>query len=568
MAELKKILDYPADDIAHILQQSFYTVETETERDSLPNNIKTTMRTIYVRSTGRIYHWENGKWNQDKNGSITLDTEMSDSSDNGVENRVIKEYVDSKVGENVDLSNVAKLSEENTFAGKQNFNGEQEINGTTEVNEEVNVNDTTVNFIDSTSDTVTKHSATGITIGESKINYPTKKGTFGLKEDTIYLITGTSQEPVNFAKDLEIGSWYLLTGAYRNNSESTSIPLNEKVLCRKMSNTQVILIRDYLTYYIEFNSETGYITKSLKGIANIILNEENYDNIPKSVPIVYAPSASGKVGQVLQSNGSGKEPIWKDQVLPLITGTVSSPINLATDIEDGYSLIQGYVFVTSTLSNQFNTESLIYKITNSDNSCYVYFYNDSNLIVRNSLLKVASNGTIDLTQTKIISAIGKINGLDQVLPTPTDIYVPTESGIKGQILKSTGTGEPEWETLDETPTKDSVKIATSGGTYSALEKLSQSYETATDDNVTVIRNGNVVKQMVTFTVAGNSEKVWSFPYSYDSDKKPMCWCNSVAEGSTYSNGAAVISWSNTQMTVRNCGADSSITFYAEGWITK
>lgn len=568
MAELKKVLDYPAESIAHILQRGFYTVETEAERDSLSSDIKTTMRTVYVRSTGRIYHWEDDKWNQDKNGSIDLDTEMSDSSDNGVENRVIKAYVDSKVGENVDLSNVAKLAEENTFTGKQNFNGEQEINGVTEINKEVNVNNTTVNFVDSASDTVTKHSATGITIGENKIEYPTKKGTFGLKEDTIYLITGTSQNPVNFAKDLEIGTWYLLTGAYRNNSENTSITLNEKVLCRKMSNTQVILIKDYLTYYIEFDSETGYIAKNLKGIANIILNEENYEDTPKKVPIVYAPSTSGETGQVLQSNGSNKEPTWGSQTIPLITGTTNNPINLATGVKDGYSLIKGN-YINDPSSTQYKTseyETLVYKMTLNDDGCLIYMFNDATSVVGINLLTVSSTGKI--TKNTVISAIGKVNGLDQTLPEPTDIYAPTKSGMKGQILKSTGTGEPEWETLDETPTKDSVKVATSGGTYSALAKLSQSYETVTDDNAVVIRNGNIVKQMVTFVVTGNSEKVWSFPYSYDSDKKPMCWCNSVAEGSTYSNGASVIEWSNTQMTVRNCGADSSITFYAEGWITK
>lgn len=571
MAELKKILEYPADDIAHILQQSFYTVETDTERDSLPNNIKTTMRTVYVRSTGRIYHWENNQWKQDKNGSINLDTEMSDTSDNGVENKVIKKYVDSKVGENVDLSDVAKLAEENTFTGKQNFNGELEINGVVEANNEVNVNDKTINFTDSASDTVTKQSATGITINENKIEYPVKGGTFGLKEDTIYLLTGTSQNPINFAKDLEVGVWYLLTGAYRNNSASTSIALNEKVLCRKMSSTQVILIKDYLTYYLEFDAETGYITKTVKGIANIILNEENYEVTPKKVPVVYAPSTSGTSGQILQSNGSGKEPSWADKVdtIPLITGTQSIPINLATGVKDGYSLLQGYIKINSSTSTSLGNKTLAYKITNSDGTCSVYLRNNSDTVVGNSLMTVGSDGIVDITKAKKISAIGKINGIDQTLPTTTDIYAPSGAGVKGQVLKSQGENvEPIWETPDEQPTKDSANIATSGGTYAALEKLSQSYETVTDDNAVVIRNGNIVKQMVTFTVTGNTEKVWSFPYSYDSDKKPMCWCNSVAESATYANGASVISWSNTQMTVRNCGADSEITFYAEGWITK
>lgn len=47
-------------------------------------------------------------------------------------------------------------------------------------------------------------------------------------------------------------------------------------------------------------------------------------------------------------------------------------------------------------------------------------------------------------------------------------------------------------------------------------------------------------QYVTFNVPGNSEKLFSFPVSYDSDKKPICWCNSVAEGLSVNNSVAVI----------------------------
>ena len=100
------------------------------------------------------------------------------------------------------------------------------------------------------------------------------------------------------------------------------------------------------------------------------------------------------------------------------------------------------------------------------------------------------------------------------------------------------------------------------------ETEQQTYEQSEADNAVIIRNGNIVKQMATFTVAGDSEKIWTFPYSYDTGKKPIVWVNSVAEGNSVNNGAAVISWNETSMTVRSCGAESQITFYAEGWITK
>lgn len=121
---------------------------------------------------------------------------------------------------------------------------------------------------------------------------------------------------------------------------------------------------------------------------------------------------------------------------------------------------------------------------------------------------------------------------------------------------------------DTTPTKNSTNTVTSGGVYNALDKLAQSYEQSEADNAVIIRSGNIVKQMATFSVTGNTEKIWSFPYSYDTGKKPIVWVNSVAEGNSVSNGAAVISWNETSMTVRSCGVDSEITFYAEGWISK
>lgn len=95
----------------------------------------------------------------------------------------------------------------------------------------------------------------------------------------------------------------------------------------------------------------------------------------------------------------------------------------------------------------------------------------------------------------------------------------------------------------------------------------QSYEQTEADDATIIRDGKVMKQFATFDMTGNSEKVWSFPYSYDADKKPMCWVNCVAEGNSVSNGAAVISNTNSSMTVRLCGVNSKVTFYSEGFKT-
>lgn len=95
--------------------------------------------------------------------------------------------------------------------------------------------------------------------------------------------------------------------------------------------------------------------------------------------------------------------------------------------------------------------------------------------------------------------------------------------------------------------------------------INQTFENS--DGVTIIRNGNIVMQSMTFTMQGNSEKVFSFPVSYDSDKKPMCWCNSSAEGMSVNNSSAVISYDSNAMIVRTCGVESTVTFFAQGWVS-
>lgn len=95
--------------------------------------------------------------------------------------------------------------------------------------------------------------------------------------------------------------------------------------------------------------------------------------------------------------------------------------------------------------------------------------------------------------------------------------------------------------------------------------IKQSYEQTEADNAVIIKNGNIMFQMATFTIAGNTEKIWSFPYSYDTGKKPMCWCNDSGSGVSANNSAAVTSFDNASMTVRVCGAESTVTFYAIGW---
>lgn len=104
--------------------------------------------------------------------------------------------------------------------------------------------------------------------------------------------------------------------------------------------------------------------------------------------------------------------------------------------------------------------------------------------------------------------------------------------------------------------------------WNVIIKNRQTYEHTDADNAEIMRNGNIMKQFATFEMNGNSEKTWSFPYSYDSDKKPMCWVNCVSEGNSANNGAAVIASDSNSMTVRLCGTNSKVTFYSEGFKTE
>lgn len=95
--------------------------------------------------------------------------------------------------------------------------------------------------------------------------------------------------------------------------------------------------------------------------------------------------------------------------------------------------------------------------------------------------------------------------------------------------------------------------------------ISQTYEVSDADNTTIIKFGNIVFQSATFTITGNSEKVWSFPISYDADKVPQCWLHDSGSATSANNSAGITQKTNSSMTVRTCGQDSEVTFFALGW---
>ena len=136
------------------------------------------------------------------------------------------------------------------------------------------------------------------------------------------------------------------------------------------------------------------------------------------------------------------------------------------------------------------------------------------------------------------------------------------------IIKSDKT----WKTISETNNNDNAVLFNTAQSLTVEQQLiacaniglEQSFGITDADDTTIIRIGNILFQYATFAMTGNTEKVFSFPLSYDNGKPPACWCDSTAEGQSVNNSSGVISSDSNSMTVRTCGADSMVTFFALG----
>lgn len=191
---------------------------------------------IYAdKGTGVLYTYNNETNSYDElinEPQITIDTEMSDTSENAVQNKVIKSYVDTEVNtingeidslgntvtdvenkingintsittinDNIstiegeigqinsditgikgDLDGKASLGGDNVFSGKQTLNGEIEVNSGASFNRDVTLTDASLKILDNTTDTATTYKATSIDIennGGTKttLTLPKKNGT-------------------------------------------------------------------------------------------------------------------------------------------------------------------------------------------------------------------------------------------------------------------------------------------------------------------------------------------------------------------------------------------------------
>ena len=191
---------------------------------------------IYAdKGTGVLYTYNSETNSYDElisEPQITVDTAMSDTSENAVQNKVIKSYVDTEVntingeidalgntvadvenkingintsittingdistiegeigqinsditGIKGDLDGKASLGGDNVFSGKQTLNGEIEVNSMASFNRDVTLTDASLKILDNTTDTATTYKSTSIDIennGGTKttLTLPKKNGT-------------------------------------------------------------------------------------------------------------------------------------------------------------------------------------------------------------------------------------------------------------------------------------------------------------------------------------------------------------------------------------------------------
>ena len=145
-------------------------------------------------------------------------------------------------------------------------------------------------------------------------------------EQSIPIITGTQEKPINLATDLEVGNYYILRGYIYQGSRTTPIIYNTDILCKIGKRNDIVGVASFMncdrysnksvccSFYISGN-DIGSIIQSTSLINQISLNDTDYD---AEVVKVYAPITSGTANQILQSNGSNKAPTWIDNKMPTI----------------------------------------------------------------------------------------------------------------------------------------------------------------------------------------------------------------------------------------------------------
>lgn len=376
------------------------------------------------------------------------------------------------------------LVSEQTIGGLKKFAEEIQADKGVYSSGDIVVNDSVLKTIDTNKDLVTEYSADEIVTesgtGENAQTYnrtlPLKSGTLATLDDipsqSIPLLVGTTDKPINLATDLEFGKYYILSGElYRRNGFTYT--LTENVLCITMAKNTQIGLATFFNYALNAspqlhtnNTQVGFwlvdystnhagdISYENRGRTSVKFNNTNY--LDEELKI-YAPLTSGNAGQIQQSNGANKAPTWIDmpeQNIPLLVGTTDSPIDVKTLEFNKYYLLQGVLGFyddTGAITDLVTINGIAFTFVESVNTTTggLWLYNHTAGVTSDTSGTFVANINYSKSSGKKAGAknytlCGAVNG--STFPTTSGIYVPTTAGENGQILQSTG-GTPKWVDL-------------------------------------------------------------------------------------------------------------------------
>lgn len=172
----------------------------------------------------------------------------------------------------------------------------------------------------------------------------------------IQTLIGTEESPINLATSLTVGQLYSCRGvinAGANYSFTSLGETNDNFLLYKWSDTGIYALTcsssdiDGVTHI--FNGYQGicYIiidtSGNITGVsnANFINSLNGNSNVEPGTPLsIYAPTTSGEVGQLLQSNGADQAPSWNSLSTTISESSTNNEIPSALSV---YNLIQSSI---------------------------------------------------------------------------------------------------------------------------------------------------------------------------------------------------------------------------------
>lgn len=318
-----------------------------------------------------------------------------------------------------------------------------------------------------------------IKIGDGATNWNDLSYINGSSDGNIILLAGTEDNPINLG-ELNLGQLYFIKGWYSTYGRvATKFPTDSRYyLCYAFNvdnnNRKSITIYGYFmatssyrgTDSISYNSGTTVITGPEYG-DNVIyfsgLDRIN-GNTHTHNQSIYAPTTSGTLGQILQSNGANNAPIWIDNITidTELSETSTNPVQnniITTKLQQIEELIPTTLSeLTEDTTHRLVTDTE--KATWNSKSEFSGSYNDltdkPTIPTNNNQL---TNGAGYVTQTEIDNAVATKTAVnvdnqfqstldfDSDPQTQLDNLANRGIGIELSSIKGTLTQE-QFDTLD------------------------------------------------------------------------------------------------------------------------